>query len=543
MSHRRWPARVVLACAVLAAGGHVPAALADPSATPPVTTTPASTATPALAAPSQSGGPVPTTQLSPVQLGGANARPRLIGLSWAAVPDAARYSARLAKAAGGPPVREVTTARPATVFTGLSAHTRYWVSVQALDAAGRPIGAPSAEQSVTTPYPLAAPAVSARATSSRSVRLAWRRPAGKLRLLLEWSAPGDKPERTLVRGTGKTRTLLTGGTRYTVRVRLVDRTPQSEWSEPVGVTTPKGDPLRVGSYNVQCANCRAWKPRRAAIADAISDRRLDVVAIQEASADEITGTSLAQFEDLERLLAPSGYRLTNRARFNCRNARSADDCRRQYRGASGSTRILYNARTLRLIRQGSRLLQDRPGWGSDRFVAWAVLEHRINGKRFLFTSKHLESRNDTGGSRTFYDLRRGQLREVLDVIARRRDGLPVIAAGDYNSTKWDMPSNAPYDMMRAAGFVDPLGNSYRSRTTAEGATVEKRINTEYSSYNNSLPVARRSRGLNGSNPDYIFVSPMRVAEWETVVSVDSAGRFTSRPPSDHNLIRATVYLP
>ena len=74
-------------------------------------------------------------------------------------------------------------------------------------------------------------------------------------------------------------------------------------------------------------------------------------------------------------------------------------------------------------------------------------------------------------------------------------------------------------------------------------TVEKRINTQYSSYNNSLPVARRSRGVNGSNPDYIFVSPMRVAEWETVVSVDAAGRFTSTPPSDHNLIRATVYLP
>jgi hypothetical protein len=43
--------------------------------------------------------------------------------------------------------------------------------------------------------------------------------------------------------------------------------------------------------------------------------------------------------------------------------------------------------------------------------------------------------------------------------------------------------------------------------------------------------------------DQIFVTPMRVSEWETVVKVDSAGRFIGTIPSDHNMIRATVYLP
>jgi hypothetical protein len=36
---------------------------------------------------------------------------------------------------------------------------------------------------------------------------------------------------------------------------------------------------------------------------------------------------------------------------------------------------------------------------------------------------------------------------------------------------------------------------------------------------------------------------MRVAEWETVARLDRSGRFIGTIPSDHNMIRLTVYLP
>ena len=49
--------------------------------------------------------------------------------------------------------------------------------------------------------------------------------------------------------------------------------------------------------------------------------------------------------------------------------------------------------------------------------------------------------------------------------------------------------------------------------------------------------------MNGSNLDYILTSRMRVSEWETVAAMDANGSFIGRIPSDHNLIRATVYLP
>jgi hypothetical protein len=48
---------------------------------------------------------------------------------------------------------------------------------------------------------------------------------------------------------------------------------------------------------------------------------------------------------------------------------------------------------------------------------------------------------------------------------------------------------------------------------------------------------------NGSNLDYIFTTPMRTLEWETVLNLDSSGKLAGTIPSDHNMIRAKVLLP
>ncbi|MFT3969525.1 MAG: endonuclease/exonuclease/phosphatase family protein [Micropruina sp.] len=510
---------------------------------PPSPSSSASTGSPtpdASESPSPSAGATPVPQPA---LGPPTARSNLLAVAWTPVEGAADYRVQLRKAPAGAAVQTVTVTRTAAAFGRLEPHTRYWLQVSALGAGGVPIGSPLTETTLRTTYPLAAPIVDTRATSSVRGELSWMKPAKGTRLQLEWATPGKKPTRSTPRGTRMVARQLRPGTAYRVRARLLgSRGPQSEWSAVRRLTTPDGDPLRVGSYNIQCANCRDWAPRRQAVAATIVNAGLDVVGLQEASHALLKGTKRTQFEDLARLLAPSGYRLTNLTRFNCRNAERPKKCRPVQRGASGAVRIAYRSSTVRLISQGSRQLADLPGIGRDRYVAWAVFEHRINGKRFLFTSTHLEPRNDTAGSRTFYTIRNAQARKVVRTIAAHRGRLPAIAVGDYNSTKWDVPTNAPYDIMRAAGFVDPLGNRYRS-SAASGATVEKRINTQYSSYNNLQRDGRRASGVNGSNPDYIFVTPMRVPEYETVVELTGNGTLRGPLPSDHNLIRATVLLP
>lgn len=558
MSRQRWyaPIAALLSASVLGLSSIAAAAEPTPAPSPEqlgAGLAASASSSPASSSPASSGGPTgsPSTPAAPatapsaaLTFGSTNARATMIAFSWTEVVGAAGYRLSVATSSRAAPLTEVHATRPVALVSGLKPHTRYFAVVTALAVDGAPLGDPSDELKVTTPYPRVAPVVQPTVTSSVAITLSWVKPARGTTLQLEWKAPGAKAKVTEPKTTRLVKSSLKADTRYRVRARLVHgRTVLSAWSRPVTATTPDGDPLRVASYNVQCANCRAWGPRRQGVADTILSQNLDVVGLQEASAADLKPSNRSQFEDLARLLEPGGFRFVNLTRYNCRRQDTAKKCRPVERGASGSDRIAYRTSTLRLISQGARLLTDVPGTGKDRYIAWAVFEHKINGKRFLFTSTHLEPRTDTGGSTIFHNLRRAQTQQVVRTIESVRNGLPVVAVGDFNSTKWNVPSNAPYDLMRAAGFVDPLGNAYRSTGSAPGATVENRINTQYLSYNKLELKARRTDGINGANLDYIFVSPMRVTEWETVVSVNAAGRFTSMPPSDHNLIRATVLLP
>ena len=48
---------------------------------------------------------------------------------------------------------------------------------------------------------------------------------------------------------------------------------------------------------------------------------------------------------------------------------------------------------------------------------------------------------------------------------------------------------------------------------------------------------------NSSYIDYMLTTPMRVSEWRTVAELDADDNFVGVIPSDHNMIRMTVYLP
>ena len=138
-------------------------------------------------------------------------------------------------------------------------------------------------------------------------------------------------------------------------------------------------------------------------------------------------------------------------------------------------------------------------------MAWAIFRQVSTGKRFFFADTHLEPNASFAG-------RNRQTRQVLETIkANNPEKLPTIVVGDFNSHKWTKPANGPYDIMRAAGFVDPLGNTYRSTTRGEVGVVEHRINTRYSSYNDYKRQAPRFSYTNGTYLDYIFTTKMRSA--------------------------------
>jgi endonuclease/exonuclease/phosphatase family metal-dependent hydrolase len=351
---------------------------------------------------------------------------------------------------------------------------------------------------------------------------------------------------------------LKASTTYYVKVRVITArgVDLSRYSAAVKVRTASkpvpgkaSAPLRVGSYNVKCANCFShlpnelrWANRRSAVVSAIRGQNLDVLGVQEASQGWLKDAhgrpvALSQFEDLQRRLGWP-YKLTNSKRNNCVKSTTPTRCRYKNQGASQGTRILYNAARVEMLASGSKLLPSRGGTANSRYLAWAVLRQRSTGLKFFFANAHLEA------AKGAYALRKREAATAVATIkARNTARLPVIAVGDFNSSRFADPTNAPYDAYIRAGFRDPLGGVANS-TRAVHATAARRVSTWLNSFNGFVRHAKGNRRWdNGSYIDYMLTTPMRVAEWRTVARLDSRGNFVGVIPSDHNLVRMVVHLP
>ena len=455
-------------------------------------------------------------------------RPTMVIAAWAAVEVARGYAIELDTLPSFSAPRRILTADTISLLTGLTPETGYYLRIATWADDPNTLGEWSSLYMFTTgarEFAILPPVVTTESLTSTSITAEWKDLGEDLTYE---AAIGENPDDLTDPKPAKKLTStfdeLKKVTKYYVSVRAVNAAgePVTAWSDPVAQKTAKELPLRVGSYNILCENCSGgkakWASRRGALVETIQDQDLDVLGVQEASIGSIPGGGAQYMDLINRLGSP--YKLTEYGRKT-----------------SPDVRIIYNAKRLELVKQGTIAL---PRGNSARFLGWAIFEQKSSGKKFFFTNTHLEPKD----GKKFWNTRNRQTSAIISATKRLAGELPVISVGDYASTKWDDPSNRPYDLMQAAGYKDPLGNAARSHNSAPGAFVEKRINTSYASYNMYQRKARNFAGdVNGSNTDYIFVSEMRVPEYEVVVKVNSAGQFVGVIPSDHNLIRATVLLP
>ena len=359
-------------------------------------------------------------------------------------------------------------------------------------------------------YPDPAPQIDARA-SSDAVFVEWEEVAVGVRYRAQLASSESMDDATdAVADEPKQQfTGVKAGEKYHVRVRAEDKegTALSAWSAVKSVTVPKAAPLRVASYNIRCAGCKgtSWATRRPAVVATIKGQRPDVIGLQEA---------LQAHNQFDQAVSSLGA---------------------PYRGlAPGSPKaqigIVYNSETLKLIDSGNTPL---PMEKTDRRIMWAVLEQKSTGKVFLFGSTHLD--NGKGAAKNALRVKEAKVViSVLKSVSARHGDCPTILTGDINSYPGLSGGNGAYTTLVKA-FLDPLG-----RASDPGvAKPEKAIDVQYSSWNDFKRKARKSR----TYLDFIFVTPMRVTEWQTVVNVDSSGDFVGTIPSDHNMVRATVELP
>lgn len=467
--------------------------------------------------------PVPAQSLAaPADLQ-ASARDTVALLSWRPVPGSAGYQVVVSSDPASTARRVLSSADTTLVVADLHPGTRYWVQVSALEPGGRPGPAGRAVSVVTGEaghrYP--APHLELTDPTTTSLLAAWEAPGEDLAYEVEVAESTSMIDasRHTTRRTSLLIDDLVRDTEYWFRIRALRRgtgEALSPWSPPVSASTAEDAPLIVASYNITCFKCggssRPWSSRRDAVAATIREQAPDVMGIQEATPTK------GQIQDLVRLVG-GPYRTHSTAR-----------------AAGGANRLLYNSDTVELLTWGARKIPT--GKFDQRYVLWGLFRQKATGKRFLFTNTHLEP------GPSLNPLRLRQLSGVLAAIsANRPAGVPSIVVGDFNSHKWTPGSNAVYDRMLANGYLDPLDNAYHSKTTDRDAAVELRIHTNFNSYNGFRRTPKRQPRADGINIDYIFVSPMRVSEFETVVRVDSSGDFIGTIPSDHNMIRATVWLP
>lgn len=315
---------------------------------------------------------------------------------------------------------------------------------------------------------------------------------------------------------------LDAATDYDLRIRALGRAgASSNWTPPLAARTILASdpvPLAVGTYNVKCHSCGgpSWRSRRFGVAATIASRGLDVVGLQEAQQ-----SGGPQFRSLLRTLnrLQPGWAITS----------SKVD------GTLG-TRIIYNTHTVRLLRSGDAKYEHQGNTRHfhQRFYVWGLFQQRTSGKRFWFVNTHIDPNS--------LPTRVEQGEELAHAIERRRSRRPIIAVGDFNADQFKM--YAVHRAMTSAGLIDPLAVTDDSHRVGRGATAERRIHTNFDSFNgfDSKPRRDVGRRKNGKYIDYIFTSRMRVLEFENVVNLDSSGRYR-RAASDHNMLRAIVGLP
>jgi endonuclease/exonuclease/phosphatase family metal-dependent hydrolase len=320
-----------------------------------------------------------------------------------------------------------------------------------------------------------------------------------------------------------------------------------------GAATPSE--VRVGSFNVSGVHTdsgargdhRVWKIRRSKVVAQILAQKLDVVGVQEANQSTVYKSRLTygetQYLDLRGALNAKGgsYALTNTNAYDCVNPRSTYKCVYRDQDASGSNRILYNTRTVSMVRQGSITYSTETAGKPKRHLAWAVFKMKATGKQFLFTNTHLDPYGIPARVR--------QWDQMITTINSLKGSLPVVAVGDFNTTKFSDHAATYLPRMKSNGYGDVLNQEHRRVTPS---TV--RAESTYRAWVNSSNRYRRdirpyayedARHKIGNGIDWVFASNnVRVKAWEVVVDLDPRTlRLRGVIPSDHNLVRATLVFP
>lgn len=484
---------------------------------------------------------------APTGLKAAAVATNAVSLTWDPVPDATAYRVRMStnsKMSSAKTWDVIGTSyewthldpNPGRISARLAGGTTYYFQVKAIKAVTN-------DRANITGYSkaVAVKTKTSAKTSYLPVTDLRATPASATSLYVSWPSRGPgaiyrvryatDPKTSQAKGpyrdfsvAGGTLTGLKPNTTYYLSVRVIQshRVPLSAYSVRFKVKTSSvsSPALTIASYNI--LKTGTWPTRRIAVSDNLKAQKPDVMALQEADPHDVlvNGVKIKQYNDILNLMG-SKYKYVSTK-------------------SSAGTRLAYNTDRLTLVKADvAKLTKSR---ADQRYAVWAILQDKQSKKKFFVLDTHLEPGGGTTAS--YNDVRITQAKEILALVKAKSEGLPVVVAGDMNSSRANKPTNGAYIALTEGGqLIDPLGDANLTWPTLT-PTAEHPIDREYNSYNNLEVRARRTSSLLGTRVDYILVSPgVRVAQTRTVVNVNKEGRFVGIIPSDHNMLTAIVHLP
>lgn len=253
-----------------------------------------------------------------------------------------------------------------------------------------------------------------------------------------------------------------------------------------------------------------WSSRRPVAASLIKQSHPDVVAIQEAWPYTQAAVGPRQIDSLVSALG-APYKL---ARTEVPPPQSGYFRIGDY--------IVYNSSVVTPVGSGG-------SWqlGDSHYAAYQIMQYRVSGARFLFTSVHLlptlySSKYDTARENETKSL----LRQGSAYAAAHH--VPVIYAGDFNS---DSSASHAFD-----GPAIPLAaaNIASARWAAQSLS-----NTNYDTANQYL---RTPPAYNQSIDGVYAPGGTAIYSWREILNL-TAGRFVGTMASDHNPLYVNLVIP
>lgn len=481
--------------------------------------------------------------------------PTSLALDWNSVEGAPLYRVQYSTSSSMSGAKYASFSSSDGVLTGLKKTTTYWFRVAVVEAgngaklsdytakpypSAKTVNGPSYPGGYAYPVPANLRSTAQTATTAD---LDWDDVSGIGHYRVQYSTSSSMSGAKYATFTESNGRLegLKASTRYYIRVaavsasgaKLSDYTQKTYPSVTTKAPTAAND-VKVGSFNIADVSGDArlrnaqqtWAERRGAVADDITGADLEVVGLQEASP-----------YSSYRSQTPGG---ANQQESLLSALRESDDAWRLIpREVTSSSTIAYRSDRFNLEDSGFVLYDEQSG--SNRYLAWAILEVKETGKEFLVTSTHLNSTSES--------IRESQWKQLITEVNALQGNRPVIAVGDFNTTKFKDLAKTMFPAMKNAGFGDVLNQEYQVNPP-RNPRAETIVNGYFNSFNDF------KRDLDGDSKcyctaqskvgnvlDQIFATnSLRVKRYEQVLDVDAKFDLVGVIPSDHQLVTATIVV-